>query len=73
MGQCRNAIIVRTADAVSAVGGGYGTLSEIAMALKMGKPVVAIQSWSLMRAGLKDHRIVEAPDAETALRLATAR
>lgn len=73
MGQCRNAIIVRTADAVIAVGGEYGTLSEIAMALKMGKHVVAISSWSLLRRGLKDERIVEAPDAETALKLATAR
>ncbi len=73
MGQCRNAIIVRTADAVIAVGGEYGTLSEIAMALKMGKHVVAIQSWSMMRRGKKDERIVEAPDAETALKLATAR
>ncbi len=73
MGQSRNGIIVRTADAVIAVGGEYGTLSEIAMALKMGKHVVAIQSWSLMRQGLKDERIIEAPDAETALRLATAR
>ncbi len=73
MGQSRNGIIVRTADAVIAVGGEYGTLSEIAMALKMGKHVVAIASWSLMRQGSKDERIIEAPDAETALRLATAR
>ncbi len=73
LGQCRNAVIVRTADAVIAVGGEYGTLSEIAMALKMGKHVVAIQSWSLSRKGTPDERIVEAPDPETAYRLATAR
>ena len=43
MGQARNAIIVQTADVLIAVAGGYGTLSEIALALKIGKGVVAIQ------------------------------
>lgn len=44
MGQARNAIIVQTADVLIAVGGGYGTLSEIAMALKIGKTVVAVRN-----------------------------
>jgi predicted Rossmann-fold nucleotide-binding protein len=35
-----------TSDAVIAVSGGYGTLSEIALALKLGKPVVLLRSWS---------------------------
>ena len=43
MGQARNAIIVHTADVLIAVGGGYGTLSEIALALKIGKGVVVLQ------------------------------
>jgi len=43
MGQARNAIIVQTAEALISVGGGYGTLSEIALALKIGKGVVALQ------------------------------
>lgn len=43
MGQARNAIIVQSADALIAVAGGYGTLSEIALALKIGKPVVALR------------------------------
>ncbi len=43
MGQARNSIIVHTADVLIAVGGAYGTLSEIALALKIGKGVVAIQ------------------------------
>lgn len=47
MGHARNAVIVRTADAVVAVGGAYGTLSEIALALKMGKPVVSLGSWEV--------------------------
>ncbi len=45
LGEARNAVIARTADAVIAVGGEYGTLSEIALALKMGKPVVGLQTW----------------------------
>lgn len=43
MGQARNAIIVQTAAVLIAVSGGYGTLSEIAFALKLKKPVVALQ------------------------------
>lgn len=58
MGQARNAIIVRTADAAIAVGGEYGTLSEAAMALKMGKRVVAISSWEISRGGRLDERIL---------------
>ncbi len=43
MGQARNAIIVQTADALISISGGYGTLSEMALALKIGKGVVALQ------------------------------
>lgn len=42
MGHARNAIIAQTAEALIAVAGGYGTLSEIALALKIGKGVVAL-------------------------------
>ncbi len=45
MGEARNAILVRTAQAVIAVGGEYGTLSEIAFALKFGRPVVGLHTW----------------------------
>jgi hypothetical protein len=44
MSHARNAIIARTADALIAVGGGHGTLSEIALGLKSGKRVVVIES-----------------------------
>jgi hypothetical protein len=44
MGQARNSILVHTADVLIAIGGGYGTLSEIALALKIGKGVVALQA-----------------------------
>jgi uncharacterized protein (TIGR00725 family) len=47
MGEMRNALVVRAADAVIAVGGGYGTLSEVALALKTGVPVVAINPWPI--------------------------
>jgi uncharacterized protein (TIGR00725 family) len=46
MGEARNAIIIGTADAVIALEGEGGTLSEIGLALKLGRPVVALKSWS---------------------------
>ncbi len=42
MGEARNALVVRAAEAVVAVGGGWGTLSEIALARKMGLPVATL-------------------------------
>jgi len=47
MGELRNGLIVRAADAVVAVGGGAGTLSEIAFALKAGRPVIGIGTFTL--------------------------
>jgi uncharacterized protein (TIGR00725 family) len=47
LGIGRNVIISRTADAVIAIGGEYGTLSEIAFALQLGKPVVGIRTWDI--------------------------
>jgi uncharacterized protein (TIGR00725 family) len=47
LGEGRNVLVVRAADAVIAVGGGYGTLSEIALALKAGKRVVGLDSWDI--------------------------
>lgn len=45
LGEARNALVVRAADAVVAIGGGWGTLSEIALALKTGVPVVGLWTW----------------------------
>jgi uncharacterized protein (TIGR00725 family) len=45
LGEARNALVVRAADAMVAIGGGWGTLSEIALALKAGLPVVGIGTW----------------------------
>lgn len=47
LGEARNALVVRSADVLVAVGRGYGTLSEIALALKARKPVVALDSWDI--------------------------
>lgn len=47
MGEGRNAIVVRSSDVAIAVAGGYGTLSEIGLALKMGVPVVGLNTWKL--------------------------
>jgi uncharacterized protein (TIGR00725 family) len=47
LGEARNAVIACTADALVAIGGGLGTLSEIALALKRGKPVLGLSTWAL--------------------------
>lgn len=47
LGELRNGLVARAADAVIAVGGAYGTLSEIALALAGGIPVVAFDSWPI--------------------------
>jgi uncharacterized protein (TIGR00725 family) len=70
LGELRNALVVRAVDAVIAIGGAYGTLSEIAFALRDGTPVVGIDTWELARSGVADERIVRAGDAEEAVRLA---
>lgn len=47
LGEMRNALVVRTADVVVAVGGSWGTLSEVALALRTGVPVVSLRGWDL--------------------------
>jgi uncharacterized protein (TIGR00725 family) len=47
LGHARNVIIAQSADAVIAIGGSYGTLSEIAIALKMKRPVFGVKSWDI--------------------------
>lgn len=76
MGEMRNALIVRAADVVVALGGEYGTLSEIAFALKIGRPVVGYDTWEPSRPGRHDEPIVRVASAAeavaAALRLADA-
>jgi len=47
LGESRNALVVAAADVVIAIGGGYGTLSEIALALKAGKRVIGLDTWDI--------------------------
>jgi uncharacterized protein (TIGR00725 family) len=47
LGEARNALVVRAADVLIAVGGAYGTLSEIALALKAGKRVIGLGTWEI--------------------------
>jgi uncharacterized protein (TIGR00725 family) len=61
MGEARNALVVRAADVVIAIGGEFGTLSEIALALKTGTPVVGLATWDLSREGGEN----PVPQAET--------
>ena len=65
LGQLRNGLVVRAADAVIAIGGEYGTLSEIALALKAGKRVVGLGTWEI-----RGMRCAENPAAAVALALA---
>jgi uncharacterized protein (TIGR00725 family) len=71
MGQARNVVLVLSAAVVVAVGGGWGTLSEIATALKHGIPVVALASWELRRPdGAAEPLLHRADDAAAAVDLA---
>ncbi len=51
LGEARNLLVVRTADVVIAIGGEFGTLSEIAFALRLGRPAIGIGTWELSKGG----------------------
>ncbi len=70
LGEARNALVVRAADAVIAISGEFGTLSEIALALKTGKPVVGLSTWELSKGGRAVDAIVRAGSPEEAVRAA---
>ena len=67
LGELRNGLVVRAADALIAVGGEFGTLSEIGFALKLGKRVVGLSTWELPR---RPDAILRAGTAGEAARLA---
>jgi hypothetical protein len=69
-GHARNLAVVASGEAVIAVGGEWGTLSEIAFARKLGRPVITVQSWPLRNRAGTDLGIVEAETAEAAVRAA---
>ncbi len=75
MGFSRNVIVVHTGDAVIAIGGAFGTLSEIGHALGDGIPVVALNTWPLSRNGdgqPVDEAMIQAADAVDAVEKAIA-
>jgi uncharacterized protein (TIGR00725 family) len=66
IGHARNVILVQSADAVIAIGGSYGTLSEIATALKIGKPVFGYHTWEIpgvIACDTPDDTVIRAVDA----------
>jgi uncharacterized protein (TIGR00725 family) len=71
-GHARNLAVVASGQAVIAIGGEWGTLSEIAFARRLGRPVVAIKSWVLQNRAGTDLGIIEAENPEEAVRTALA-
>ena len=67
MGYARNVAVVKSAQAVIAVGGSYGTLSEIAHALQSGVPVIGVNTWSLSKDGKPNRSIILADSADDAV------
>lgn len=67
LGYARNLAVVKSAQAVIAIDGSYGTLSEISYALQSGIPVIGINTWSLSRNGQQDKSIIPAQDAVEAV------
>ena len=71
LGEARNLAVVRSAAAVIAVGGSYGTLSEIAFCLKFGVPVVGLKTWRLQHdMNEMSDPLLRATEPEEAVRLA---
>lgn len=67
LSQGRNVLVVKTGDSVIAIGGRYGTLSEIGHALKAGIPVVGLNTWQISRDEQADQAIIVATDAADAV------
>jgi uncharacterized protein (TIGR00725 family) len=70
MGYARNVVVVKSAQAVIAVGGSYGTLSEISHALQNGIPVIGLCTWSISRNTEPDNSIIRVQDPAEAVRKA---
>ena len=72
MGEARNVLVVQSAQAVIAISGEYGTLSEIAHALKLGIPVVGLRTWQLAKESQERLAIVRVETAQEAVEKALA-
>jgi uncharacterized protein (TIGR00725 family) len=67
LGYARNVAVVKSGQAVIAVGGNYGTLSEISHALQSGIPVIGLGTWTISRNGQEDKTIIRAKSAAEAV------
>ena len=67
IGYARNVAVVKSAQAVIAIGGNYGTLSEISHALQSGIPVIGLNTWSLSRNNQTDNSIISAQNPREAV------
>jgi len=67
LSHARNVIVARSSDVLIAVAGGYGTLSEIAIALKLGKPVIGLRTWAV------SDEVIQVDDPAEAVEIAMKR
>ena len=72
LGDARNIVVVRTGFAVIAIGGAYGTLSEIGHALSDGKPIFALNSWEISKSGIQDPLLTHCKNETEAVEKALA-
>jgi hypothetical protein len=70
LGYARNALVAKSAQAVIAVGGSYGTLSEIAYALQSNVPVIGLKTWALSQNGQSDDSIIRMENPVEAVKIA---
>ena len=70
MGFARNAVVVLSGEAVIAINGSYGTLSEIAHAMQYGVPVVGLTTWTFSADGHEEPQVLRARDAKEAVEMA---
>ena len=67
LGEARNLVIIKSSHAVIEVGGGYGTLSEIGYALKLNKPIIGLQTWSLQNPNMDNFSLKIADNPKDAV------
>ncbi|HEX9976426.1 MAG TPA: TIGR00725 family protein, partial [Dehalococcoidales bacterium] len=73
LGYARNALVVKSAQAVIAIGGSYGTLSETAFALQSNIPIIGLKTWALSRNGQPDDSIIRTESPTEAVKIALSR
>ncbi len=72
LGETRNALVARAGQAMIAIGGSYGTLSEIALALKAGRKVIGLETWSASDHAGREFGLLTAKNALEAVTMALA-